>query len=607
MRRARSASRLPRVRRAASTAAVLASTVVVLGLVPAGSAPPRERARPALVRRAPTAEDSARALHLLQRATFGARPRDVAEVLRMGTDAWLERQLHPERIPDAALDARLAAFPAAALSPAELMAEFPRPNPAQRAERARRDSLRNEMGAEMEGDGSREMEMMDARPRRERRGGRPRGPQAILPELAGARLQRAVYSERQLQEVMADFWFNHFNVFFGKNQDRYLVGDYERNTVRPHVFGRFRDMLEATASHPAMLVYLDNWTSSAPGSAAPEAERLAQARRRWRGMTPEQRRRAIDSGRMTPERAAMLESDSLPTRMRRPRGINENFARELLELHTLGVDGGYTQADVMEVARAFTGWTLQRGDDVDFLFRPAMHDGGEKTVLGRRLAAGRGMEDGREVLDLLARHPSTARHVARKLAQRFVADEPPPALVDRLADVFLRTDGDLRQVTRALFTAPEFHDPRHRAAKVKTPFEFVASALRAAEADAGPSRGVLQALRQLGQVPYAASAPTGYPHTSEEWTNGGAMLNRMSYALALAAGRVDGVRVGLAAPATADPRAQVDALAAAVLPGPRDPRLLATIAQDVAAQADGRDRAARALGLLLGSPAFQRR
>ncbi|HEU4453244.1 MAG TPA: DUF1800 domain-containing protein, partial [Longimicrobium sp.] len=273
----------------------------------------------------------------------------------------------------------------------------------------------------------------------------------------------------------------------------------------------------------------------------------------------------------------------------------------------LGVDGGYTQADVMEVARAFTGWTLQRGDDVGFVFRPAMHDGGEKTVLGRRLAAGRGMEDGREVLDLLARHPSTARHVARKLAQRFVADEPPPALVDRLADVFLRTDGDLRQVTRALFTAPEFHDPRHRAAKVKTPFEFVASALRATEADAGPSRGVLQALRQLGQVPYAASAPTGYPHTSEEWTNGGAMLNRMSYALALAAGRVDGVRVGLAAPATADPRAQVDALAAAVLPGPRDPRLLATIAQDVAAQADGRDRAARALGLLLGSPAFQRR
>ncbi|HEX7239355.1 MAG TPA: DUF1800 domain-containing protein, partial [Longimicrobiaceae bacterium] len=297
----------------------------------------------------------------------------------------------------------------------------------------------------------------------------------------------------------------------------------------------------------------------------------------------------------------------------RQRGLNENYARELMELHTLGVDGGYTQADVGEVARAFTGWTLSRapaavyrgGGEVEFAFRPALHDRGAKTVLGRRLPAGRGVEDGREVLRLLAAHPATARRVARRLAERFVADDPPPALVDSLAAVFLRTGGDLREVTRALFLSGEIHDPRLRDAKVKTPFEFVASALRAAGADVGPSRATLQALRGFGHLPYSAVAPTGYPHTSEEWTNGGAMLGRMSFALALADGRLDGVRV--------DPAVLrgpgVEALAARVLPGRRDPELLATVRADLKAQGGAGEQAGkrRALGLLLGSPGFQRR
>ncbi|HEX8691323.1 MAG TPA: DUF1800 domain-containing protein [Longimicrobium sp.] len=631
MRGIRPSSRFPRLHRAASSAAVLASTLVFLGLVPADEGRPQRQA-PTLARRqaaAPTAADTARALHLLQRATFGARPGDLAEVLRTGPEAWLERQLHPERIPDGALEERLAAFPAAAMEPGELFAAFPPPNPAQRAERARRDSMQMTMRPDAAAGNA-----DDGRPGRERRRGegqgRPRGPQAILFDLAGARLQRAVYSERQLQEVMTDFWFNHFNVFFGKNQDRYLTGDYERRAIRPHVFGRFRDLLEATASHPAMLVYLDNWTSAAPNAADPAAERIEQARRRWRAMTPAQRRAAVESGRVPAERVAMLEGDSLPAGRRRARGINENYARELMELHTLGVNGGYTQGDVIEVARAFTGWTIdarrvrggtggaRRGGDEGmgprwdggFVFRPAMHDAGEKTVLGRRLPAGRGIEDGREVLDLLARHPATARHVATKLAQRFVADEPPPALVDRLAEVFLRTDGDLREVTRALFTSPEFDDPRYRGTKVKTPFEFVASALRATGADAGPSRGLLQALRQLGQVPYAATAPTGYPHTSEEWTNSGAMLNRMNLGLALAAGRLDGVRLDESGfVPSGDVRATVETLAARVLPGRRDEQLVRTIVDDLGGHAElgPRQRAARALGLLIGSPAFQRR
>jgi uncharacterized protein (DUF1800 family) len=310
----------------------------------------------------------------------------------------------------------------------------------------------------------------------------------------------------------------------------------------------------------------------------------------------------------------MMNGDSAIRARMRARGLNENYARELMELHTLGVNGGYTQHDVVEVARALTGWTVdsplrrQGGAEPSFVFRAAAHDPGEKTVLGRRLSAGRGIEDGEEVLDLLARHPSTARHIAFKLAQRFVADDPPPSLVDRLAAVFTRTDGDLREVTRALFLSPEFNDARYRGGKVKTPIEFVASALRATGAEVGPSRALLQTLRQMGQVPYASAAPTGYPSTSQEWTNSGAMLSRMNFGLALAAGRVGGVRVDPGALAPSGD-ADVPALARAVLPGVNDARLLATVSDDVRAQPglSAAQRTTRALGLLIGSPAFQKR
>src|SRR5207253_2848952 len=231
-------------------------------------------------------------------------------------------------------------------------------------------------------------------------------------------------SDQQLEEVMTDFWFNHFNVFWGKGPVKGLVSDYERTAIRPFVFGRFHDMLRATATHPAMLIYLDNARSNSR------------------------------------------------------RGVNENYARELMELHTLGVDGGYTQEDVKNVARAFTGWTVQRGDGYAFRFARQLHDDDEKVVLGRKLKAGQGIKDGETVLDMLARDPHTAHFIATKLVQRFVSDDVPEDLVNDIAKVFLKTDGDLRAVTCALFSSSEFCDARFRGNKVKTPLELVASAIR---------------------------------------------------------------------------------------------------------------------------------
>ncbi len=551
--------------------------------------------------------DSTRALRLLSRATFGARPTELAELLALGPDRWLEGQLHPERIDDSALDARLAAFPAAAMSVAELYAAFP---PAAAARR------RAAAGASP-----------GAAPRR----GGMRGPARIAFDLIGARLQRAVYSRRQLEEVMTEFWFNHFNVFFGKAADRYLIGSYEREAIRPYVFGRFEDMLRATAEHPAMLVYLDNWRSVVPDTTDPSVARPLERLRRFAALSPGQQDALARSGRITEAQLQRLRRAAANLAASQP-GINENYARELMELHTLGVDGGYTQQDVIEVARAFSGWTLDRGGpgarraagggsmrpaaaEPRFVFRPRMHDHGEKVVLGHALAAGRGMQDGLDVLHVLATSPATAHHIARELAERFVSDAPPPALVDRLARVFLDTHGDLRALTRALFTAPELYASGAADRKVKTPFELVASALRATDAEVGPSRMLVQTLRTLGEAPYLASFPTGYPARSDDWVNSGALLTRMNLGLALAAGRVDGVRIDV--PALAGDAggggvatdAAVHVLASRLLPGTPTAQLERAVDADLAEHAalPTRARLARAAGLVLGSPDFQRR
>jgi uncharacterized protein (DUF1800 family) len=328
-------------------------------------------------------------------------------------------------------------------------------------------------------------------------------------ELMNAKILRAAGSERQLEEVLVDFWFNHFNVFVGKGQVRQYLTSYERDAIRPHVLGKFRDMLGATAHSPAMLFYLDNFQSATPNP------------------PPQQARRDPFYGRPMPVR---------PQPQRQGRGLNENYARELMELHTLGVDGGYTQKDVQEVARVFTGWTIdQPRAGGSFVFRPQMHDQDEKLVLGTKIKPD-GQREGEKVLDLLASHPSTAHHVAFKLAQRFVADEPPKALVDRAAKRFLDTKGDLREVTRVIITSKEFFAEDAYRAKVKTPLEFVVSAARATDANIVNPQPIVNALRQLGMPLYGAQPPTGYSMTADAWVNTGALLNRMNFAVQLVSG-----------------------------------------------------------------------
>ena len=555
------------------------------------------------------AADTTRALHLLRRATYGVRPQDLAAALDLGPEAWVERQLSPERINDAGLEERLASFPAAEMTVSELYVAYPPPRVV-RARLGNPDSLsRDEM-------------------RRMRRELGIQSPGRILFDLTGAKLVRAVESERQLEEVMADFWFNHFNVFFAKGPDRWLIGDYEREAIRPYVFGEFEDMLIATASHPAMLVYLDNWQSQVPDSLNPRGAQQQRARSRFRNMSARERQVVLRMRGVPEEQITRIEEE-MKRQTGRERGLNENYARELLELHTLGVDGGYTQEDVIEVARAFTGWTMQlpgRGGGMErrdrgggsaaageFVFRAEWHDPGEKTVLGRSLAAGRGIEDGLDVLRMLAVHPSTARHVAAKLARAFVADDPPPALVDELAAVFLETRGDLREVTRALFTSERFYDPANIGAKLKTPFELVASALRVTGAEFGPSRGLAEQLRALDQIPYMSSSPTGYPAESEEWASGAALLQRMNLGLAMATGGIQNVRI----PGSLS-RQPVDRMLADLLPGSETAALRDVIQTEIRSDFAGLEGALSelrrgagpnelALGLALGSPEFQHR
>ncbi len=479
------------------------------GSKPAGTA----SAVPAIALPANGWSEEKQARHALDRLGYGPRPGESSDVARLGVGAWIRRQMDPLRVEDTAAEARLRSLPTLGMSVPELLRAFPRPQDVAKAN-----------GIEKDGPDAREKlkELIPA----------GRRPAVIEQELAAAKLVRAVESRRQLQEVLVDFWFNHFNVAADKGEDRWMVGAYERDAIRPFVFGRFHDLLRATASHPAMLFYLDNWTSSweGPGGAAGK------------------RRRA---------------------------GINENYARELLELHTLGVDGGYTQADVREVARCFTGWSIvppraaraaEKGagamasgggmglgakkagtppasEPGTFVFRPRAHDPGEKTVLGVVIPAGGGRRDAELVLDLLARHPSTARFVAAKLCRRFVADDPPPALVSRVAEVFTHTDGDLRAVYAAIFSAGEFWSDAAFHVKTKTPLELAASSIRAlgGRVDAAAAAPLVRQIALMGQPLYKCQPPTGWGDTAESWVGAGTLMNRLTFGAALAGGKIPGV------------------------------------------------------------------
>jgi uncharacterized protein (DUF1800 family) len=401
-------------------------------------------------------------------------------------------------------------------------------------------------------------------------------------ELSEQKLLRSIYSERQLQEVLTDFWFNHFNVDARKGRDRFMLTEYERDAIRPHVLGTFRDLLEATAKSPAMLFYLDNWMSADP--AGPHAD-MSQPPV---GGGPVRRGRFGGGGFGFP--MPQPPRQNAEQGKKAPKGLNENYGRELMELHTLGVDGGYTQKDVTEVARAFTGWTIQNPrQGAGFRFEPRIHDAGEKIVLGRRIKAGGGMGDGEQVLDILATHPSTARFIATKLVRRFVSDTPPPALVDLAAARFRETRGDLREVMRTILTSPEFLSPDAFRVKVKTPLEFVASAVRTTGADVQNALPLVRTMQQLGMPLYLCQPPTGYKDTADGWVNTGAIVGRMNFALALASNKLPGVIVDSRQPL-------VDSQ---VLGGEISETTRTTIAKA--------SDAAQMAALTLGSPEFQRR
>jgi uncharacterized protein (DUF1800 family) len=450
------------------------------------------------------------ASHVLNRLAFGPRPGEVDRVVSGGIDRWIEQQLRPERVADRDAERLLAAFPALRQTGAELLRDYPPRNAQQLLARLRDTVLTRADSIALRREAQRNREFVN--------------------DLLSAKVARAVTSERQLAEVMTDFWENHFNVFIGKGQLRYYLPEYSERVIRPHAMGRFRDLLGAVAKSPAMLLYLDN-AQSVADSGQPTLGGPGQAR--GRGAIASRRMARLDSAQQA--RLALVQQ-------RRPRGLNENYARELLELHTLGVDGGYTQHDVIEVARALTGWSVnqarQGGDG--FVFRAVAHDAGPKTVLGQRLRAGRGIEDGEEVLDIVSRHPSTAVFISRKLVVRFVSDEPPEDLVERAAAMFTRTGGDIREVVRVIVTSPEFFSRAAYRSKVKSPFEVTVSALRAlgAQADTTPFSAGL--VGRLGQPLYAHQAPNGWPETGAAWINTGAILNRINLGILVASGRVPG-------------------------------------------------------------------
>jgi len=471
---------------------------------------------------APSSED-ARITHALSRLTFGGRPGDVEQIRTMGLKKWIEVQLHPESIAEnPILEQKLQPLKSLQMSSAEIARSVPRPQKA--AKKQAQDQGKTAPTPEMR------QQMRQSRA----------ASVSVDRDLVNGKIYRAIYSNRQLAEVMADFWYNHFNVYQRKGPDRLLVTSYDRDAIRPHVLGKFKDILVATAQSPAMLVYLDNFRSVSPNM---------QRVRGKNGKNP---------------------------------GLNENYGRELMELDTLGVEGGYTQKDVTEVARCFTGWTvLQPRMGGSFVFNRRMHDNGEKVVLGVRIPAGGGMEDGLKVLDILAHHPSTARFIATKLAIRFVSDDPPAALIDQMAKTFTKTDGDIREVMATMLAAPEFWSEKTYRAKMKSPLEMVAGAVRALGVEVDSADALANRIAEAGQPLYRKQEPTGYSNSSEEWVSTAALLARMNFGIALAGNRIPGVK--------APDQKILEQFAALQAPG------------------DSKSEPVKAAGLYLGGPEFQRK
>ncbi|MDQ3920058.1 MAG: DUF1800 domain-containing protein [Acidobacteriota bacterium] len=665
-----------------------------------------------------------RIVHVLNRLAFGARPGDIERVRKMGLENYIEQQLNPSKIDDSLLEAKLRNLQTLQMSNGELLAKYPQPNqilrrlqregqlppelaalvqqrqkgqptPGQQAQSAQQNSVQDDkampekagpptvdaerivgeaMNAQANPQAAKQ-QAQDADPQRRafrqavmeymRQNGLG-NPQRIVGELDASRVLRAVYSERQLQEVMVNFWENHFNIYAQKGADRWFLTSFDRDVIRPNALGNFRDLLEATAKSPAMLFYLDNFQSATPNAPVPRAMLRRQlndasgvGQMRPGGLFGGARMRDGEarSRQQAAARQQAQNGQQRPPQQRPKRGINENYARELMELHTMGVDGGYTQKDVQEVARAFTGWTIYQprgggiyGDDAgqdsrsgSFLFNPRMHDEGEKVVLGQKIDAG-GIEDGEKVLDILVAQPATARFIATKLCRFFVADNPSPALVSRVADAFHKSNGDIKTTLRAIFYSPEFNSQDARRAKIKTPFELTASAIRTLGADVDVRPPLIQWIAKMGEPLYGYIAPTGYPDTADYWVNTGALLERLNFSLALVSNRIPGVRVDLSkfvgeeadSSRAVNQQAVVDRFLAVVLQGDISPKSREVLMRQLTDQSSapitstpdrtareknvaaarreqargdgtvGNPEVARIAALVIGSPEFQR-
>jgi len=614
-------------------------------------------------------------VHALNRLGYGPRPGDVQRVKEMGLAKWIDRQLHSESFNDSALEARLSRFPTLGMSSEALVQKFPPPQVAARREgispqeyrkeqqeklqaarqaaEAQQGQMPEQMSGQPDGDSQpsgnsqqngnnvppqasspqtmapdelAEILLPGAKNFKNQNGpanppGNPPGnpmmnyeqlqtPQRVIAELAMAKMDRAVYSEKQLYEQMVDFWFNHFNVFAGKGADRWLLTSYERDAIRPHAMGKFRNLLEATAKSPAMLFFLDNWQSVDPKAWARLQQEQA-ARRAYR---------ARFGGRFGVPRPFPPPPANPNQAKRQERGLNENYGRELMELHTLGVDGGYSQQDVIEVARCFTGWTIRQPQrDPQFWFSDRLHDPNPKMVLGHKINAG-AMRDGEEVLDLLARDPHTAHHLSLEIARHFVSDHPPDALVERMTRTYESSDGDIRAVLHTMIYSPEFWSHDAYRAKIKTPFELVASAARAVGAEIDLPLALVQWTGRIGEPLYQCQPPTGYADKADAWVNTGALLNRLNYSLALAGNRLPGVRTDipglLAGDGSAQPEAVLERAIAVLLSGEASPQTRETLEKQMndprVLQASLDDPITKVnegmiAGLVLGAPEFQRR
>jgi uncharacterized protein (DUF1800 family) len=522
-----------------------------------------------------TPRDSA--YHVLTRLAYGPRPGEVERVAQQGVMAWINRQLSPGDIDDARLAEHERHFQILAYDRGDLARLY---FDAQRARRERQQKAAADTLSDSVGPAERQGRQLAAQ----------------FAELA---VTRATLSERQLYEVMADFWVNHFNIFLGKGADRFLTPEYVEQVIRPRALGKFEDLLIATARSPAMLFYLDNWESVVPGAVPPAALRLSA--RPFFGRRPPLFGTAPDP--------ATMDSMRRQAQQRMPQGINENYARELLELHTLGVDGGYTQQDVINVARIFTGWSIKQPQQGgDFEFHDWAHDEGEKEVLGVTFPKDHGMDEGIRLLKLLANHPATMHHVSRRLCERFVSDDPPDGCVDDAVAAWQRSHGDIRAVLRAIFTSPDFWANANIRAKVKTPLEFVVSAARAVGADADTTPRLAQLVGRLGEPLYLHVAPDGYPEKEAAWVNSGALLDRMNAAVALASGRLPGVPVSLDSivEPTADAARLIAAVNERVLGGTMSANTAKVLREQLADVHDPVQARALAVGLALGGPEFQR-